>query len=460
MFESRIGRIKTSLGSPFFPGEDLTSRADRLHANHIAHLAAHPIPDAALRGRSFGVLSQYLSKPENQAVVTSATREFIRLVQSNETDFYSESHDLFHVAEMVGTVLDDRARGVMTDNATVFVTTGFALIHDLGRRIEKLATTRQIDLTTDLHHNDLSFRGTDSLLRSISRDVQMPLEVKKSFARLLFSSLHFADQIGKEDFIAIPADTDRRQLLGSPTAGRDISYFGGMQGKDLSPSSILGFPPGYAHYDSGGFFGQHDWAKGYVYRDPSIRESRGLNFVYDNLAAEAMTILLLACRGDKRLSNSLRVIPDLPPGRITDSQGRPWMPRRALPEDIYRKAQAQALEVEERIPDQALSTDQTQNLFGKFVQSYGTIIDRDHLEKVLENVGQFSPEDRVKWARILYFAHNQNLQRYALRRSVLDEEQSKGTFLGKISEPFVEILESRKPYQEEVTEFFQSLRAA
>lgn len=461
MFEQRLERIKASLNSPFDPAQDLAPQANRLQAGHLAHLDLHPIPDKDLRGRSFSELSQYLQEPANQRIVATTVREFVKLVHSSETNFYSESHDLFHVAEMVGSLLDDRARGITTDNATVLVTTGFALIHDLGRRIEKLVTTGQVDLSTDLHHDVLSFQSADKLLRTISREVQMPLETRKAFVRLLFPALHFAQNTDFEPFLAIPEDTDRRQLLGSATLGRDILYFGGMQEKDLSPASILGFPPGYTHYDSGGFFGQQDWASRYVYRDSSIIESRGLNAVYDNLTKEAMTILFLACGGNEKLLDSLKIIPDLPSGKITDSQGKPWMLRKPLSnEEIWESAEQQAHRIEGIFTGVNLSAEQAQDVFRNFAYAYGTIIEEGHLETVLGNVGQFSSEDRVKWASILGFAHYKNLQRYVLRRSVLAEELSRGTFLGEIAEPFVEVLESRRPYQNKVTEFFESIRAA
>lgn len=459
MLELSAEQLKFITDSPFKPGS-LVPQANRLQECYERLQRIAPEPNTKQRLIYISYLNEWLDYPVNQRKVTEFITNTVSLVSGRERVVFSESHDLFHSAEMVTSLLDDKSRGVGTDNATVLLAAAFALTHDLGRRIEKSVTRSQIDLYTNLHHDVLSLKSALRLLRLLSLDSTLDDRVKTAFGNLLLSSLIHAQNIGFEPPLAISADTDRRQLLGSLTVGRDILYFGGMQGKDLSPGFILGFPPGYTHYDSGGFFGQQDWAKGYVYRDPSIRELRELDFVYDKLAAEAMTILLLACGGDERLSNSLRVIPELPVGRITDSQGRPWMPRKALPEDISRNAREQALEVEERIPDQALSVGQTQNLFGKFVHSYGTIIDKGHLEKVLGNVGQFSLEDRVKWARILYFAHHQNLQRYALRRSVLDEEQSKGTFLGKITEPFVEILESRRPHQEKVTEIYQTIASA
>lgn len=459
MLELSAEQLKIITASPFKPGS-LVHQANRLQECYGRLQRIAPEPNTEQRLIHISYLNEWLDYPVNQRKVTEFITNTVSLVSGRERGVFSESHDLFHSAEMVTSLLDDKSKGVGTDNSTTLLTAAFALTHDLGRNIEKSVTRSQIDLYTNLHHDVLSFKSTLRLLRLLSLDSTLDAGIKTAFGNLLLSSLIHAQNIGFEPPLAIPIDTDRRQLLGSPTVGRDILYFGGMQEKDLSPASILGFPPGYAHYDSGGFFGQQDWAKGYVYRDPSIRELRGLDFVYDNLAAEAMTILLLGCGKDEMLLNNLKVMPDLPAGRITDSQGRPWMPRRTLSEDIFRKARAQALGIEEKIPDQTLSTGQTQDLFEKFVHSYGTIIDEDHLEKVLKNVGQFSRKDRIKWIRILYFAHHQNLQRYALRRAVLDEEHSRGTFLGEIAEPFVEILESRRPHQEEVTEFYRTMQQA
>lgn len=359
-------------------------------------------------------------------------------------------------------LFDDKNNGAETANTTVLITIIEILLHDIGRHTEKVLTNQQLDLSTGLHHDVFTYRSARKILKLISKGAYFPQQIQDSFSQLVFTGLRKFAKVGIEDFFAIANDTDRRQILGSPTVGRDILYFGGMEEKDLSPQSIANMPPGYTHYDSGGFFGQQNTMSRAVFRDEAIRQSRFLDEIFDELAIEATTITLLACGNNQSLINRAFDV-DLglittPNERLTTEQG-PWWPKKPLPSpQILSNAQLEKQKIEQAINPKKLSTGDLYTLVETFLTAYSTIIESAHLQKVKENMSQFSQEDKLNWARILFYAHKTNQERYNRRLDEFSKENLKGTFMSKALKPFIEILESKNQEREKVEFLFQQLQ--
>lgn len=429
---------------PPFSAEGLEEKAARYWQSFERLTGKNREPTIEELNSAYGKIEEWLSVPDKQNRIAILIDETVAGLKDNEPSIFSESHDLFHVSEMITCLLDDRARGVDTSNTVIFLTVAIGLLHDLGRSTEKQLTSGQIDLSTPLHHDVFSYRAARKILARISDEWQLPADIKEAYSKLLFYGLLHYGQTNHPDFLAVAYDADRRQLLGSPTVARDILYFGGMEKKDLTCQSILNMPPGYTHYDSGGFFGQQNTMARNVFRDESIRQSRKLDQVYDGLATEAIVIMLLACDGDRELLErafdvDLALI-ETPAKGLTDAQGQPWWPKKLLPsEQILPEARLHTQAVKAIITDRELTAEQVYNLVSTFLNAYSTIIDSGHLEVIRNNIYQFDQSDRLKWARILYYSHKQNQERIIKRQEVLDNLPN-GDFLKQLSTPFQAVL--------------------
>lgn len=449
--------IKKFLEPPF-TGERLNEKARR-YKDSFDHLLSNiEIPPTEDLEASYNVLESWLKYADNQKMAAQLIQSAVNLIRSQERDILSESHDLFHLTEMATGLLDDKNHGVETENATVLLTIIEILLHDIGRHTEKILTDQQLDLSAGLHHDIFTYRSARKILKLIGKETHFPQQIQDSFSQLVFTGLRKFGKVGVEQFFAIANDTDRRQILGSPTVGRDILYFGGMEGKDLTPGSIINMPPGYTHYDSGGFFGQQNTMSRAVFRDEAIRQNRFLDQVFDELAVQATTITLLACGNNQELINRAFDV-DLgliatPSERLTNEQG-PWWPKKPLPSpQILTNAQNEKQKIEQTINPEKLSLNDLHILVETFLTAYSTIIESAHLQKVKENMSKFSPEDRINWARILFYAHRKNQERYDRRLDEFSKEDQYGTFMAKVLKPFIEILENKKEEREKVESLF------
>lgn len=452
--------IKKILEPPF-SSTNLKEKARR-YKQAFDHLIGNTeIPSTEELQTSSNILETWLEDANNQEETANLIQSAVNSIQSQEKGILSESHDLFHLTEMATGLLDDKNHGVETENTTVLITVIEILLHDIGRHTEKILTDQQLDLSTELHHDVFTYRSARKILKLISKELTFPEQVQDAFSQLIFTGLRKFGKVGVEKIFAVANDADRRQILGSPTVGRDILYFGGMQGKDISPQTIANMPPGYTHYDSGGFFGQQNTMSRAVFRDEAIRQSRFLDRVYDELATEATTITLLACGDNKNLLNRAFDV-DLgfittPTERLTNEQG-PWWPKKPLPHpQILENALTEKQKIEDTINPKKLSPDSLSSLMEAFLISYNTIVEPAHLQKVKENTRKFSPEERISWARILFYAHRKNQERYARRLDQFLQENQKGAFMSKVLNPFIEILQNKKYEGEKIELFFQKL---
>lgn len=448
---------------PPFSGNKLVEQSNR-----YAHLFKILIKDKSRSSPeqiefSYEKLNDWLKSENNAQQAAAVIAKAVEIIQQDEPSILSESHDLLHLSEMTTSLLDDQSRGVETDRATTFLGAAIILLHDLGRRTEKMLTNQQIDLTTNLHHDVLSFRAAGKIIRALSEVMTMPKDIRNGTSLLIMNGILHFGETGRQTYFAVAYDTDRRQLLGTPTVGRDIPYFGGMVGRDLSVNSIMKMPPGYTHYDSGGFFGQQNTMARSVFRDERIRELRKLNEVYDTLSIEAATIMLLACNGDEQMKQRAFDIDlglqETPSQRFTDTAGRPWWPKKPLPSpDILAAAQQNQQQIESLIPQtQIILPHDFQKLIQAFVQSYSTIVDTENMAKVMDNIVNFSNEDRLRWTRILYFTHTKNQERYARRMQEFKKQKTGSTFLASITEPFIEIIANKQHQQEQLKQLFDQI---
>lgn len=91
-----------------------------------------------------------------------------------------------------------------------------------------------------------------------------------------------------------------------------------------------------------------------------------------------------------------------------------------------------------------------------FLTAYSTIIEPSHLQKIKENISNFSPEDRIRWVRILYYAHIKNQERYERRLKIFQKEDKENSFMSKALKPFIEIIERKKEERKKVESMFNN----
>ncbi|KKU10911.1 MAG: hypothetical protein UX13_C0001G0002 [Candidatus Woesebacteria bacterium GW2011_GWB1_45_5] len=410
-------------------------------------------------------VGNWLSSSENQNEATETVRGIINFFAEHENDILSESHDLLHIAELSTSYLDDKKRGVETSRETLLAGVAIHLLHDTGRRIEKKLTFGQLDLSGGPHHDILSFVAAKRLLDEISGSLAFPENIKEDLAVLIFTGLRRFGSTGDPEVLAATYEPDRRQLLGSPTVARDMLYMlthSGMKDRTLSPRAMEEWPEGYVHYDSGGFFGQQRAMATGVFRDESIRIGRRLDAVYDSLATEAVTVILLGCGDDEQLKKKAfdtNFDVDLPEKSIKTESG-PWWPKKPVPREILTKAQNEAAEMERAIPDKVnVSKESTRKLSEIFLQVYSTILDPSHLKLVQEDLSNLSEDERRRWVRIMYYAHLKNSGRYGSRIKAWEKQEEGGTFMAAILKPFIGILRQKRVQAEKLSEQFSEFLA-
>jgi hypothetical protein len=439
--------LRTSVKSPFH-GQNLILRANEYHERFNAVLERHPDLDDKSLAAAFDKFNLWFDEKDNQIIAAKFISDAVKAMQINEPQILSESHDIFHLSESMLCLLDDKARGIDTDNATIFTTAVITLLHDLGRHTEKMLTTQQIDLASSLHHDELSFNASRKILKKLTNSAEVPEELREFVSTVIGTGLKNIGAINKFYSFAVAYDTDRRQLLGSPTAPRDILYYGGMQGKSLSTREILKAPPGYTHYDTGGWFGQHNTMARGVYRDPGIKETRRLDDVFDQLTIEAATIVMLGCCGREDFLNhafdtDLGLV-EVPKERLTNENG-PWWPKKPIPKELLAKAKEEAEEVERYIKNPfGIGGSGFISLMKLYLSDHNTVIAKEHLDNVIKNIrNDFDENDLLAWTRIIYYVNRKGIERHLRREKVLQEEQQKQTFLASVSEPFLDVVVGR-----------------
>lgn len=180
--------IKKILEPPF-SGDHISEKARR-YKQSFDHLIGNiEIPTTEKLEASYNILGSWLKETENQEKTAQLIQSAVNLIQGQEKDILSESHDLLHLTEMATGLLDDKSHGVETENTTILLTIIEILLHDIGRHIEKTLTNQQLDLSTGLHHDVFTYRSARKILKLINNESPFSEEVQNAFSQLIFTGL-------------------------------------------------------------------------------------------------------------------------------------------------------------------------------------------------------------------------------------------------------------------------------
>ncbi|MBI4058814.1 hypothetical protein HY404_01085 [Candidatus Microgenomates bacterium] len=439
------------------PPVNLLKRVDFFNLSFTKLITRKPEKTSEELDQAFYSLSRWLNNQENSNYAAILVRETVEFLQNNEQDILSESHNIIHDAEAITCLLDDKGREIEIDNATIFIATAVTLLHDLGRTTEKIVIDQPLENQTQLHHDQLSYRAARKILKEISKDSELPEDIKSALELLIFHGLRHSGELNQKPYIGLSYDLDRRQLTGSTTVVRDIPFFGGWQNISLSTDEIKNWPAGYLYPHT--FFLQQRFASN-IFRDEPLKEKHQLDEVYNKLAVEGSTIVLLAC-GDNQDAKELAFdvdlgLVDIPETSITDKGGRRWWPKRRLPAGTLAKSAEEARNIEELINSKPLSKIDFEYIMESYLEAYTTFIDENHLYQIKESIREFDQDDRIKWARVLFYSHRKNQERYAHRIKIFWQEKNRGSFLGKIAEPFIDVLAAKHHQRENLEKVFKS----